>query len=194
MATDIVIPQLGESISEAVIASWLKAEGEYVEVDEEIVELETDKVTMPLPSTAAGVLKHGAEEGDTVAVGAVIASVDESAAKPEKAAVAEASAPASSEPAPKEDAPAPAASSAPASDSGSARTATAVCTRIRCSEPDAWRPHEPSPRCAPTSVRTRRPCSASSSGPSSTPFRDASRSAAWAAQVISGSSRRHRRR
>jgi len=92
MATDIVIPQLGESISEAVIASWLKAEGEYVEIDEDIVELETDKVTMPLPSTVAGVLKHGAEEGDTVLVGAVVAMVDESAAKPEGAVVATASA------------------------------------------------------------------------------------------------------
>ncbi|CAE7244313.1 sucB [Symbiodinium necroappetens] len=88
MATDITIPQLGESISEAVIASWLKADGEYVEVDEDIVELETDKVTMPLPSTVSGVIKHNAEEGDTVEVGAVIASVDESAKKPEGAAVA----------------------------------------------------------------------------------------------------------
>jgi len=97
MATDIVIPQLGESISEAVIATWLKAEGEYVEIDEEIVELETDKVTMPLPSTVAGVLKHGAEEGDTVAVGAVVASVDETAAKPEGTAVANKSKPAQAE-------------------------------------------------------------------------------------------------
>ena len=82
MATDIVIPQLGESISEAVIASWLKGDGEYVERDEEIVELETDKVTMPLPSSAAGILRHNAAEGDTVAVGAVVARVDESADKP----------------------------------------------------------------------------------------------------------------
>jgi 2-oxoglutarate dehydrogenase E2 component (dihydrolipoamide succinyltransferase) len=82
MATDITIPQLGESISEAVIASWLKGEGEYVERDEEIVELETDKVTMPLPSPAAGVLSHGAGEGDTVEVGASIGSIDESAEKP----------------------------------------------------------------------------------------------------------------
>jgi 2-oxoglutarate dehydrogenase E2 component (dihydrolipoamide succinyltransferase) len=82
MATDIVIPQLGESITEAVIASWLKSDGDYVERDEEIVELETDKVTMPLPSPAAGVLKHGAGEGDTVEVGSNIGSIDESAEKP----------------------------------------------------------------------------------------------------------------
>jgi 2-oxoglutarate dehydrogenase E2 component (dihydrolipoamide succinyltransferase) len=82
MATDVVIPQLGESISEAVIASWLKPDGAYVERDEEIVELETDKVTMPLPSPVAGVIKHDASEGDTVIVGASIASIDESAEKP----------------------------------------------------------------------------------------------------------------
>jgi 2-oxoglutarate dehydrogenase E2 component (dihydrolipoamide succinyltransferase) len=82
MATDVVIPQLGESIAEAVIATWLKADGDYVERDEEIVELETDKVTMPLPSPIAGVLKHTAEEGDTIEVGAVVATVDESADAP----------------------------------------------------------------------------------------------------------------
>jgi len=83
MATDITIPQLGESINEAVIASWLKGDGDYVERDEEIVELETDKVTMPLPAPVAGVIKHGAGEGDTVEIGAVIGSIDESASKPE---------------------------------------------------------------------------------------------------------------
>lgn len=82
MPTDIVIPALGESISEAVIASWLKEDGDYVEQDEDLVELETDKVTMPLPSPAAGVLKRGASEGDTVEVGGTIGSLDESAEKP----------------------------------------------------------------------------------------------------------------
>jgi len=82
MATEITIPQLGESISEAVVASWLRADGEYVERDEEIVELETDKVTMPLPAPAAGVLKHGAAEGDTVEVGSSLGTIDESAEKP----------------------------------------------------------------------------------------------------------------
>ncbi|MEQ9617453.1 MAG: 2-oxoglutarate dehydrogenase complex dihydrolipoyllysine-residue succinyltransferase [Phycisphaerales bacterium] len=113
MATDITIPQLGESISEAVIASWLKADGEYVEVDEDIVELETDKVTMPLPSTAAGVIKHGAAEGDTVAVGAVIASIDESAKKPEGAAVGSGSQGGPSDDASKEEHPAASSPSAP---------------------------------------------------------------------------------
>lgn len=82
MPTDIVIPALGESISEAVIASWLKEDGDYVEQDEDLVELETDKVTMPLPSPAAGVLKRSVSEGDTVEVGGTIGSLDESAEKP----------------------------------------------------------------------------------------------------------------
>ena len=83
MPTDIVIPQLGESITEAVIASWLVENGAYVERDQEIVELETDKVTMPLPSPAAGVISFGVEVDDTVEVGASVGSIDESAAKPE---------------------------------------------------------------------------------------------------------------
>ncbi len=112
MATEIVIPALGESISEAVISSWLKADGEYVERDEEIVELETDKVTMPLPSPAAGVLKHGVGEGDTVEVGASVGSIDESAEKP--AAVAAATGAAAGADSPKtEDAPAAPANGAP---------------------------------------------------------------------------------
>ncbi len=83
MATDIIIPALGESITEAVIATWLKPDGTYVERDEDIVELETDKVTMPLPSPVAGILKHSVEEGDTIEVGGSIGSLDESAKKPE---------------------------------------------------------------------------------------------------------------
>lgn len=86
MPTDIVIPALGESISEAVIATWLKSDGDYVEQDEDLVELETDKVTMPLPSPAAGVLKRSVSEGDTVAVGASIGTLDGSAAKPASSA------------------------------------------------------------------------------------------------------------
>jgi 2-oxoglutarate dehydrogenase E2 component (dihydrolipoamide succinyltransferase) len=83
MATEITIPALGESISEAVIAAWLKEDGDWVERDEDLVELETDKVTMPLPAPAAGVLKRGADEGDTVEVGGSIGTLDESAEKPD---------------------------------------------------------------------------------------------------------------
>lgn len=86
MATDIVIPPLGESITEAVVSQWLKPDGSYVKRDEEIVELETDKVTMPLPSPAAGVLRHSAKTGQTVTVGSSVGNIDESAAAPAVAA------------------------------------------------------------------------------------------------------------
>ena len=85
MATDIVIPTVGESVNEGVIAAWTKGEGEWVERDETIIELETDKITMEIPAPASGVLSHGAAEGDTVEVGATVGSIDESAEKPQGA-------------------------------------------------------------------------------------------------------------
>ncbi|TVQ60297.1 MAG: 2-oxoglutarate dehydrogenase complex dihydrolipoyllysine-residue succinyltransferase [Phycisphaerales bacterium] len=80
MSTDIVIPALGESITSGVIATWLKNDGDHVDRDETVLELETDKITLELPSPAAGVLKRKAAEGDTVEVGAVVGLIDESAA------------------------------------------------------------------------------------------------------------------
>jgi 2-oxoglutarate dehydrogenase E2 component (dihydrolipoamide succinyltransferase) len=82
MPTNVVIPSLGESISEVVINSWLKPDGAYVKRDEDIVELETDKTNMPLPAPIAGVIRHSKAPGDTVPVGGVIAVIDESAAAP----------------------------------------------------------------------------------------------------------------
>lgn len=82
MATDIVIPNVGESVTTGVIASWLKEDGEYVERDETVLELETDKITMEIAAPASGSLKRMAAEGDEVEVGAVVGSVDESAEKP----------------------------------------------------------------------------------------------------------------
>ena len=67
MPTDIVVPTLGESVSEATVAQWLKKPGEAVAVDEPLVELETDKVTLEVNATAAGVLSEVvAGEGDNV--------------------------------------------------------------------------------------------------------------------------------
>ncbi|MEO1008165.1 MAG: 2-oxoglutarate dehydrogenase complex dihydrolipoyllysine-residue succinyltransferase [Planctomycetota bacterium] len=82
MATNIVIPEVGESITSGVIAAWTVADGDYVERDETVLELETDKITMEVPAPAAGVVKHGASEGDEVEVGATVGSIDESAEKP----------------------------------------------------------------------------------------------------------------
>ncbi|MGP1272637.1 MAG: 2-oxoglutarate dehydrogenase complex dihydrolipoyllysine-residue succinyltransferase [Phycisphaerales bacterium] len=83
MATEIVVPNIGESVTEGVIAAWLKQPGDWVDRDEAVIELETDKVTMEIPAPAAGVLgDHAAAEGDTVEVGSVVGSVDETAEKP----------------------------------------------------------------------------------------------------------------
>ncbi len=83
MATQIVIPNVGESVTSGVIAAWSVKDGEYVERDQTVLELETDKVTMEVPAPASGVVRHQAAEGDEVEVGAVVGSIDESAAKPE---------------------------------------------------------------------------------------------------------------
>jgi 2-oxoglutarate dehydrogenase E2 component (dihydrolipoamide succinyltransferase) len=82
MATPIVIPSVGESVTSGVIASWHKKAGEYVERDEVVLDLETDKVTMEIRAPAAGVLHPTAGEGDQVDVGAVVGTVDESASAP----------------------------------------------------------------------------------------------------------------
>ena len=79
MATDVKVPALGESITEGTLAQWLKKAGDAVAADEPIASLETDKVTVDVPSPVAGVLSETvAKEGDTVEVGAVIARIDES--------------------------------------------------------------------------------------------------------------------
>jgi 2-oxoglutarate dehydrogenase E2 component (dihydrolipoamide succinyltransferase) len=80
MATDIQVPALGESITEGTLAQWLKKPGEKVAADEPIASLETDKVSVEVPSPIAGVLTEQlVKEGDTVAVGAPIARIDENA-------------------------------------------------------------------------------------------------------------------
>ena len=78
MPTDVKVPTLGESITEATVGQWLKAPGDAVQLDEPIVSLETDKVSVEVPSPVAGTLAEQiAKEGDTVAVGALIARIGE---------------------------------------------------------------------------------------------------------------------
>src|SRR6267142_4913681 len=87
MSIEIKVPAMGESVTEATIARWLKKEGDAVKQDEAIVELETDKVNVEVPSPAAGVLEHiEIPQGGTVNVGTVIGQVSEgaAAAKPAK--------------------------------------------------------------------------------------------------------------
>ena len=81
MATDIKVPALGESVTEATVTQWFKQVGEAVEVDEPLCELETDKVTVEVPSPVAGALNSiVAKEGTDVEVGAVLGQIDEGAA------------------------------------------------------------------------------------------------------------------
>ena len=81
MATEIRVPTLGESVSEATIAQWFKKPGDAVNQDEPLVELETDKVTVEVPSPAAGTLESiVVKEGDTVEVGALLGQIAEGAA------------------------------------------------------------------------------------------------------------------
>jgi 2-oxoglutarate dehydrogenase E2 component (dihydrolipoamide succinyltransferase) len=81
MATEIRVPTLGESITEATVARWLKQPGEAVERDEPVVELETDKVTLEVPAPAAGRLGEViAVEGANVPVGAVLGTIADGAA------------------------------------------------------------------------------------------------------------------
>ena len=75
---DIIVPTLGESIVEATVSKWLKQEGDYVDVDEPIVELETDKVTLEVPANISGLIeKVIVSEGETVEVGQILGSLKE---------------------------------------------------------------------------------------------------------------------
>src|SRR5579862_5505904 len=81
--TEIRVPTLGESVTEATIGKWFKQPGEAVAVDEPLVELETDKVTIEVPAPAAGVLSEiAAKDGETVAVGALLGQIKEGAGAP----------------------------------------------------------------------------------------------------------------
>jgi 2-oxoglutarate dehydrogenase E2 component (dihydrolipoamide succinyltransferase) len=80
---DIKVPAVGESISEVTLLKWTKKEGDWVERDEVIAELESEKATFEVNAEKAGVLKPMAKEGDAIAIGAVLAQIDETAAKPE---------------------------------------------------------------------------------------------------------------
>jgi 2-oxoglutarate dehydrogenase E2 component (dihydrolipoamide succinyltransferase) len=82
MALEIKVPTVGESISEVTIARWNKKTGDYVEMDELLCELESDKATFELNAEAAGILTTNGNEGDTIKVGDLIATIDTSAAKP----------------------------------------------------------------------------------------------------------------
>ena len=83
MQTEIIVPTLGESVTEATVAKWFKAKGDVVAQDEPVVELETDKVTLEVNASAAGTLSEiAAYEGDNVEVGALLGMIGDGAAAP----------------------------------------------------------------------------------------------------------------
>ena len=91
MILEMKVPSPGESIKEVEIATWLVKDGDYVEKDQAIAEVDSDKATLELPAEASGIITLKAEEGDAVAVGAVVCLIDTDAAKPSGSApVAEA--------------------------------------------------------------------------------------------------------
>ncbi len=120
--TEIRVPMLGELVTEATIGKWFKQPGDAVAVDEPLVELETDKVTIEVPAPAAGVLSEiAAKDGETVAVGAVLGQIKDGAAGAAKELAASAKAPIAKAPPPSAPAsqaakPAPAKAPANASD------------------------------------------------------------------------------
>lgn len=107
MILEMKVPSPGESIKEVEIATWLVKDGDYVEKDQAIAEVDSDKATLELPAEASGIITLKAEEGDAVAVGAVVCLIDTAAAKPAG------SAPAAPEAAPKAPEAAPKAAPAP---------------------------------------------------------------------------------
>ncbi len=80
MSLEIKVPTVGESITEVTLAQWLKQDGDFVEMDENIAELESDKATFELPAEKAGILRIIAQEGDTLEIGAVVCTIEEGGA------------------------------------------------------------------------------------------------------------------
>ena len=115
MTTEIRVPTLGESVTEATIAQWFKQEGDSIAADEPVVELETDKVTLEIPAPAAGVLAEiVVADGETVEVGTLLGSITEGGGAAAAAAPAATKAEPAPEPKPEpEPAPAPPATEMP---------------------------------------------------------------------------------
>src|SRR5947199_128395 len=86
MSLTIKVPPVGESITEVTLASWKKKDGDEVKMDEVIAELESDKATFELTAEKAGILRTAAKEGDTLAIGAVICTIEGSGAGKQAAA------------------------------------------------------------------------------------------------------------
>lgn len=127
---DIKVPTVGESISEVTLLKWVKNDGDYVERDEVIAELESEKATFEVNAEKAGVLKRGAQEGDTLNIGDILATIDETAAKPAGAPASNGAAAETKKEAPKAAAEAKPASQAPVASVPNDVKATPVAAAI----------------------------------------------------------------
>jgi 2-oxoglutarate dehydrogenase E2 component (dihydrolipoamide succinyltransferase) len=142
MTTEIRVPTLGESVTEATIGKWFKAAGDPIAVDEPLVELETDKVTIEVPAPSAGTLAEiAAKEGETVEVGALLGSIAEGSGKASSAKKAEPAKPA-------EEKPQAVSQAAGAAAAGSTGAAAAKTSRIAGQEPVEERAMPPAPSAA----------------------------------------------
>src|SRR5436190_24393042 len=90
MAVERKVPTVGESITEVTLVKWIKHDGDWVERDEVIAELESEKATFEINAQQAGILKTIAKEGDTLKIGDVACTIDETAKKPESISAPEA--------------------------------------------------------------------------------------------------------
>ncbi len=132
--SEVVVPQLSESVSEATLLAWKKQPGEAVEADEILIEVETDKVVLEVPAPASGVLTEIVKgDGSTVASGELLAKIDTAAtasAAPAKEAAAEPAAPPAAAPAQAAPEAAPAAAAAPAASTAAAGKASPAANKI----------------------------------------------------------------
>ncbi|HMX37648.1 MAG TPA: dihydrolipoyllysine-residue succinyltransferase, partial [Ferruginibacter sp.] len=103
MSIEIKVPTVGESINEVTLVKWHKKDGDWVNRDEVIAELESEKATFELNAEQAGAIKIIAKEGDTLHIGDVVCSIDTAAAKPAEAAAEEKAAPAKAKEEPKKE-------------------------------------------------------------------------------------------
>jgi len=130
MAIEIKVPAVGESISEVTLVKWLKKDGEWAERDEVIAELESEKATFEINAEQAGAVRQVAKEGDTLAIGDLVASIDTDAEKPASAAPAEPAAAAKADAQPTRSERATPAEARPAAEAPAAVKATPVAAAM----------------------------------------------------------------
>ncbi len=95
---EMVVPTVGESITEVTLANWLKSDGDYVKLDEIIAEVDSDKATFELPAEASGILRHVAQEGDVLEIGGMICKIEVTEGEPVAASTSEESSSSSASP------------------------------------------------------------------------------------------------